>query len=1230
MSAVLSDQAERDLISTTGLGQTLFVEAGAGTGKTTQLVDRIVNTVLGGEVRLSDIAAITFTEAAASELQARIRVEFEKKAMADDGVVRERALEAIADADLAAISTVHGFASRILSEFAVAAGLPPRVSVLDEVASQLATEDRWERFVDFLNDELSYDELMYRAALLEVPLSPRYHGHASFKDVAANFGQNWDRLDELIDETPGEIEPIDFGPFDRSVAVLAEVPAACTNPDDKLFVHLHRMLPVMQQAVAVTDPHRKLRHLQGLYNSGSNRNGRRAAWGRGAGGARGNWTIETKAAKDLIDEVNNGLSAVLDQVSHDVLDRLMRLVAREVRHAAHERQRNGGLEFHDLLVIARQVLRDNAEVRRALHDRYRHVLLDEFQDTDPIQIELASLIAATPADEQPVRWQDHHVEGGRLFFVGDPKQSIYRFRRADIELFLEARDAFGDATAGAVRLDTNFRTVPPIIDWVNGLFSEAMAEEIAGAQPKYEPLHAGRPFESIGEHRPVVLGGEHPDPKVKAGELRTAEAADVAGAIARIAASPSEWPVYDDTEKIWRPARLSDVTILIPTRTSLPFLREALIERSLPYRLATGTLVYDTQEVRDALAVLRAIDDPNDTLSLVAALRSPLYGCSDVDLYVYHQAHRRWSLRNDVPEQLSAAHPVVAALAHLRSLWEQRWWTTPATMLERVLRERHGFLLGYGTQRPPEVWRRLRFLVDQARSFEESNTGGLRSFLDWATLQSAEGARVHEPMLPETDDDAVQIITIHGSKGLEFPITVLSGMTTAAGARRTGVSVLWAESGPPEVKLRSGVATVEHSARADLEEEMGDHEKLRLLYVAATRARDHLIVSGHHKATSNVSATYAKRISSFCTEHPGLSRTLDSSEGSAGSGISTANTESTGSVEPTPGSPTSALAASAAAGATQTPLVERQQWLDDRAVLLAPFDRPATLSATAIARSVDAAVVDSDDDAGAVTDDEPTVVRKKGRAGSAIGSAVHATLEFINFDAPDDVVVLATRQSELHGIADAVDTVIELVASALDSEAVDLARRHRSYRELYVAAPLGDVMIEGYIDLLIETPDGLVIVDYKTDSASSPREIDEKLAAYELQGAAYAVALEASTGIDVVDCRFVFCKSRGAVERSVADLADAKRRVREAVAAGIDPSASIRSAVAPDGELERSATDAARFDDVPPPTDHDAPPPADHDAVPHQEVPSEETSPSLAADVLFPDADLGQGSLFAD
>jgi len=276
----------------------------------------------------------------------------------------------------------------------------------------------------------------------------------------------------------------------------------------------------------------------------------------------------------------------------------------------------------------------------------------------------------------------------------------------------------------------------------------------------------------------------------------------------------------------------------------------------------------------------------------------------------------------------------------------------------------------------------------------------------------------------------------------------------------------------------------------------------------------------------------------------------------AASGTATASGQSA----PSPAAP------AASGSPAAEPLEERVAWVAERRKLLAPFDQPSALSATAIARSVDASIVDTDDDGDSIVETEQaTIVRKKGRAGSAIGSAVHATLEFIDFDDPHDLDALVLRQCELHGIADAdmVATVTSLVRSALASEAVDLARRHTSYRELYVGAPLGDVMIEGYIDLLVETPDGLVIVDYKTDSATSPKEIDAKLAAYELQGATYAVALEESTGIDVVDCRFVFCKASGAIERPVADLAEAKQRVRAAVSARVvQPGAASSASVA--------------------------------------------------------------------
>jgi ATP-dependent exoDNAse (exonuclease V) beta subunit len=1158
------DQPTRDLVSKHGLRQTLFVEAGAGTGKTTQLVDRIANLVLTEGVPLRQIAAITFTEAAAAELQSRIRVKFEKRAAdTTDDTERQRCRQALADADLAAISTLHGFANRLLGEFAVAAGLPPRVRVLDEVSSQLAHEERWERFVDRVYDDPANVVVLERATLVGVALEPRYPGHATFKDVAVELNQNWDRLTPILERTPPPLGPIDFGPFDRAVDAVVALERDCADRADLFCVHLvETVLPSMLAVQRLDDPERKLRVLAGLGDG----------WKTGRGGKNAAWGGDVKAAKAVVTAVNDAANEVVSATGDEVIVHLLKLVAQEVVDAAMQRRDEGGLEFHDLLVLARDMLRTNAEARDTLHGRYTHILLDEFQDTDPLQIELATLIAASIEGVTPETWREMLVEDGRLFFVGDPKQSIYRFRRADIELFLKARDRFGpDGTCA--RLTTNFRTVAPILDWVNALFEHVMPEELEGRQPKYEPLFAFRPADSGKDHRPLLIGGPHADPRIKAGPLREAEALDVATVIDDVRTRPAEWPVFDESSGTWRPATLSDVTILVPTRTSLPYLREALERADIPYRLATGTLVYDTQEVRDALAAVRAIDDPTDHISLVAALRSPLYACSDVDLFTFFDAGGRWNLRHDVPDTVPADHPVRLAFAHLRSLWEQRWWLTPSALLERLLRERHAFLLGFGDPRPAEVWRRLRFLVDQARAFEEASGGGLRAFVEWAELQGADSARVHEPLLPETDDDAVRILTIHGAKGLEFPITILSGMTTQPGGNRQGVSVIWDEGRPPEVRLRKGVATANHDPRADIELEMDAHEKMRLLYVAATRARDHLVVSCHHTVSRNgPTSTYGGRMWTFFEDKAHLYRRLpDSDPPDAPDAPDASGTHE-------PGTDVGAAASAGVPAPASVPIQDdRHAWITARESVLAPQRVPRVVSATGVARAAqDAAaaahdatgdavrdeaaivdgtaivdedddgadLVDEDDDGADLVDDATVPQRRQGRAGSAVGRATHATLQVLDLADPRDIDAQVRRQCDLEAIPDKVPTVAALVRSALRSSAVQLAATNPHHKELFVSAPVGARVIEGYIDLLVETPDGLVVVDYKTDSATSDAEIDARFATYELQGASYATALEAATGQRVAEVRFVFCKASGAIERSISDVPAAIEQVR--------------------------------------------------------------------------------------
>jgi ATP-dependent exoDNAse (exonuclease V) beta subunit len=1106
----LVDAGERARIETDSLHETLFVEAGAGTGKTHELVERVFNLVVHAGVRLSAIAAITFTEAAGAELRDRIREAFEKRLAASPPANEKVACEqAMADIDQAAIGTLHGFCLRILSAHPLDVDLPPRVEILDEVASQLAFEHRWSRFVDELFADPEAEELVLRAWALDIEIDTSRQHKASFKDVAAIFGDSWDRLDHLCASVPEPLTAIDLRAVFNALAAMRQAITTNIKTDDKLLTRALEVEESVDEVLGEADPLRQLRLLRE----------RSSGWKSSTLGAGPKWQ-DVHAARAAVDAVGEATSEIIGRAGNEVLRQLSIRLARFTNEAAEHRRAEGRLDFHDLLVLARRLLRTSPEARAALHRSYERLLLDEFQDTDPIQIEVAVLIATAVEDGDVERpWEKIATEAGRLFFVGDPKQSIYRFRRADIALYLQARDRF--AGSGAVVLRQNFRTVAPILEWVNHAFSQLMPTEVPGRQPAYQALSAVRSTEPGADHRVVLLGGARTG---KAGELRNEEAATVAATIATLRSDPDAWPIFDRETKSWRPPRWADVTILIPTRTSLRQLEDALDLEDLPYRVATGSLVFDTQEVREALDALRAIDDPGDGLALISALRSPLYACSDVDLFTFHEAGGRWDLRRPAGS-VPADHPVVRALDHLRSLAELRWWHEPSALLDRLLRERNAFALAFGSRRPKEVWRRLRFIVDQARAFEEAGGGTLRAFLDWAELQRSEGTRVHEPLLAETDDDAVTILTIHGAKGLEFPITVLSGATTQAGRARNGPKVIW-ENDIPEVKLSKGTSTDNFDRLADIEAEMDVYERGRLLYVACTRAQDHLVVSTFHKVGGGSYGEWLTHCSAGMEDT--LFRRLAppvAEEAAAAVPPATAGSD----------------AAEEVAEEVGPPIDDREEWLAAREALLAPQRRPRFLSATAIAAEGADETFETD---------RHDIPWRRGRAGTAIGRAVHACLQFADADIDDTrLIELAGYHAHVEAVPDAVDIIAALVRSALQSPSVQAAHAAtRSWRELYVAVGLGERAIEGYIDLLYETPEGLVLVDYKTDSVRTHADADAKVERYALQIAAYAVALEKSTGLEVIEARLVFCRTREPIERVLSDLSAAMNQVRRLVA----------------------------------------------------------------------------------
>jgi len=1118
------DQAARDRVRDV-LDETLFVEAGAGSGKTTALVERVVALVESG-VAMRHIAAITFTEKAATELRDRIRDALEQRAASQGG---RPWVAAVHELDAAAIGTLHSFAQRILTEHAITAGLPPRFEVLDEVSSGVAFDARWERFVDRLLDDDSLGDLVVLAEACKIR-------REYLRDVARVFDANWDLL---ADHVPAARAGPDTGALAGildDIEAVAALGDHCTDPADKLLVRLGEWSALVQRLRGASDLGEAVSLLTPKLPSCKVGNIGRAS----------SWTAGTLAeVRKRLPEAGESLLQWLHDVGTRCLDRLGAEVARFTLEAAEQRRRSGRLEFHDLLVLARQVMRDpghGTEARAELHDRYRRLLLDEFQDTDPIQIELAVLMASDDPDAGRKQWTDVRVVPGRLFFVGDPKQSIYRFRRADIDLFMNARDAFGPAT----ELTANFRSGRGVLTWVNAVFGR-LIESTPGSQPAYIPLDAT--CEQVPRGPAVACLGSEPHPAdVKADEMREAEARDVVAAVR--AAIDEGWSVRSG-ESLSQ-ARLGDITILLPARTSLPALEDALEAAGVPYRTESSSLVYATRAIRDLVTTVRSVDDPTDELATVTALRSRLFGCGDDDLYRWkHEYGGSWNHQAAAPESIPDDDPVGLGMAYLRALHRERLWLSPSELLGRIVEERRLLESGFADGRPRDLWRRVRFVVDQARAWCDAEGGSVRDWLGWVARQADDAGRVAEVVLAETDDDSVRIMTIHAAKGLEFPITILSGMSTRP-RRNSGVEVHFPPGEPVAYKV--GQLRTDSFERArPLDEQMSHHERIRLLYVACTRARDHLVVSLHRKDRKQGDAgerTNSELIAAVVEDLP--EEMYDLLEVPA-----VEREEQLGAVAPPP------------------PLPAFDEWLNELRSSLDTGSLPHTVAATMLTeRAAEEAVTDAGLAKAARDLDLPPW--RKGRYGTAVGRAVHGVLQTVDLESGEGIEAAVAAQAAAEGILGSEATIDKLARAALASPTVREAAASNFWRETYVAVPVGETTLEGYIDLLYRGPDGLVIVDYKTAGGADHAEIEARLDGYRLQGGAYALAVAEATGEPASRCVFVFLTEAGAVERELDDLNGAVTAARAAVTDGSAArSERDRRDLETDLEVEEPRMDAA-------------------------------------------------------
>ena len=1066
------------------LGTSLFVEAGAGAGKTTALVSRIVALIASGRARVEEIAAITFTEAAAAELRERVREGLEQRTGGDDsGGEAERCRAALENLESASVQTLHSFAGALLRERPLEAGLPPGFEVSDPIASDLAFDEAWQGWLDTALDSTGAAGPMRRAVRLG--LRPE-HLHT----LAKAFHENYDRLERSF--------PAPAYPAPRTAGELAgarhEIGALLKlselGEDDPLFQHGRQVADLADRLAGERDDGAIWARLVRFGQLSCGR-GRQSDWRSGGDGENG-----CKALKALLKELEATRTEELGAAREAALLALAEQVRRFVIDYAERRRREGRAEFHDLLVWARDLLRDDAESRRYFQRRFSHILIDEFQDTDPIQAEIAFLLAGDPDgdpsdDDASGDWRTVAVVPGKLFVVGDPKQSIYRFRRADIAALGEVRERFG--ADRRVSLTQNFRSQEPVIRWANHVFRQYMTGD---AQAVYEDLDARwTPPEAdppLGVHRfGSALGS--------ADAVREGEASALARLITEIEQS---WRVRDrEADKeggVLRPARLRDVCILMPARTNLRSIEYALDDARVAYRIESQTMVLNTQDVREVLNCLRAIDSPADQVAIAAALRSTIFGCSDVELLEFADAGGRFNYFSPG----DAAGPVADALATLLDYHRRRTWTRPDDLIESLVRERQVVEAAFGRPRPRERWRRLRWIADQARAYVESSGSSLRGFLDWIERQAEEGAGAVEVPVPEADEDAVRIMTIHASKGLEFPIVILVGLGAARSGRVDNV-IFNREGGPPEMSLGTGRAfrTSGWDAAGESEKKAANAEGVRLAYVAATRAEDHLVLSLFRRESQS---TPAGSIEELCAGDDSLWRRIDLDD-----------LPGTGSMPPD-------------AAPLDLPPPDRERWIEERAALVAAASPPDAIAATTLAQQAKE------------ERDEEHAPYRRGRGGTSLGRAVHGVLQSIDLASGAGIEAVSRAQAAAEGIADRWREVEDLAQAAVESALVKRAvASGKYYRELYVSTPAEGRLLEGFVDLLFEEDGELVLVDYKTDALEADEEPPER---YRLQGGAYALAARNATGRPIKEVSLLFLQPARAATFTDVDALCAEAR----------------------------------------------------------------------------------------
>lgn len=1111
------------------------LSAGAGCGKTFVLTQRFLAQLQpeAGSDSLHSIVAITFTDRAAREMRDRIREACRAELRRCDDADVAHWLEVLRGLDAARISTIHAFCANLLRSHAVDAGIDPRFGLLEQSTSGAFLRKEVEEAVHDLLVEQNPDCMEFvlhyglerTQDLLRTFVLQRFSVDVTqFLDLtpgqlAANWRTRW--RDECI---PNLLRELVEG--DAAAQVLRLLEAHESSHDEMRrrcdFIRTH--LPGLHEEKNWQTLLAELQQCCGVKG----------------GGTKKHWESE-----DVHAQVRDGLSALREELkriaglvesSDDDVElatemalraaRLTRIVAD--RYDAAKRE-FGLLDFDDLLLRTCELLRNSESVRRRAAAGIRFLMVDEFQDTDPIQAEIVRMLCGD------------QLLAGKLFLVGDAKQSIYRFRRADPGVFHALRNEIPEP--GRLPLSVNFRSQPQILNFVNCLFAPSM-----GAA--YEKLESfDRKQLSPTPAIEFLFSSLDPEEETDNADKRREQEADwIARRIAGLLGDQT--PRIRERNSVTgeyglRPPRMGDVAVLFRTLSNVSVYEDALRRYGVDYYLVGGRAFYAQQEIFDLINLCQFLDDCDDEVSLAGVLRSPFFSLDDDSLYALASEARSLyaGLSQPPPEYLSPEQhrQITHAARVLNELRQKKDRVALAELLNLALER-----TGYDAALVNEFLGRrklanLQKLIDMARQFDQTGLFTLKDFV--VRMRESIDERTDEELAathPETSD-VVRLMTIHQSKGLEFPIVVIADMDWRPN-QRGAAARFHPELGPLLSLPRFRGQKRENLGQkmftlAEKPEEAAETE--RLLYVATTRASDYLILSACLPVTRKPSSPWLKLLAQRFDLETGQPA-VDPYLGRLSLGdVSREEIPDIRVHHQQPAVPDGGPGRKAGL----LPLAEFQEAVE----AAEPEPWPVTLrrfppdlkarrrfGVTEIGQA-DAELRGKEEK---VLDIEPILPSRSSLdysdGGSAtmyglseaelVGTLVHEVLEQVDFRRPEQLEPLL--ESGIRGLERSIDAAVRKTAwrcleSLRDSSLwTEIAGAKTCYRELefllrrpMVSASGEDVVIAGIIDCLFQTDDGRwVVIDYKTGRFPKNRSNASVLVDYEIQVGLYVQAVNALIG----------------------------------------------------------------------------------------------------------------------